>query len=256
MNIAVVTGASSGMGKEFFLSLLERNEKLDEIWVIARSEDKLNELKKLTDIKIKVLPLDLSKEESYDVYRTELDKEKPSIKYLICASGFGKFAGINDTKREVLTNMVSLNCNGVLATTRDSIDYMAKDSIMMVIASVAAFQPIPYIATYAASKAFVLSYCRSLNRELKKKGSRCLAICPFWTKTAFFDRAKTGNDIVKKYAVMYEPKNIVKKAWKDSKKKKKDVSIYGAFTKSQSLLIKLLPHRLVMNIWLSQQKLN
>ena len=255
MNIAVVTGASSGMGKEFFKTLLDKKNELDEIWVIARSEDKLNELKSLTDIKIKVLALDLSKEESYDAYKHELELNKPSIKYLICASGFGKFEAVNDTKREVLTNMVDLNCNGVVAITRDSIAYMAKGSSMMVIASVAAFQPIPYIATYAASKAFVLSYCRALNRELKKQDSRCLAICPFWTKTAFFNRADDGNNIVKHYSVMYEPENIVNQAWKDLRKKRKDISIYGAFTRCQSLLIKLLPHRLVINIWLHQQKL-
>lgn len=254
MKIAVITGASSGMGREFFNSLKD-NKELDEIWVIARRMERLLELKNLTSIKVRAIPLDLSDPLSYDKYRELLDSNKPMIKYLICASGFGRFEAINDTKRSELTNMVDLNCNGVLAITRDSIDYMAKDSLMMVIASVAAFQPIPYIATYAATKAFVLSYCRALNRELKKIGSRCLAICPFWTKTEFFDRAKKDDSIVKKYVVMYNPKDIVKRAWRDSKHKNRDVSIYGAFTRAQSVLIKLLPHRLVMNIWMHQQRL-
>ena len=130
--------------------------------------------------------------------------------------------------------------------------------MMLLVASVAAFQPIPYIATYAASKAFVLSYGRALNRELRKsKGAKVLCVCPFWTKTAFFDRAisEDQNKVVKKYAVMYKPAQIVNRAWKDAKKKNKDVSICGAYAKGQALLVKLLPHKMVMNVWLNQQSL-
>ena len=127
---------------------------------------------------------------------------------------------------------------------------------MMLIASMAALQPIPYIATYGATKSFVLSYGRALNKELRSaKGARCLCVCPFWTKTAFFDRAFAEKTIVKKYAVMYEPKQIVKRTWKDLKRKNRDVSVCGAYARGQALLVKLLPHRMVMNVWLGQQKL-
>ena len=254
--IAIVTGASSGIGKEFFLELIAREPSLEEVWVIARSEDKLLALQELSPIPLRVFALDLSKAESIAVLETALQSESPDIRYLICASGFGRFSAVDDDNREVLENMVDLNCRSIIGVTKAVSPYLSQGSVAMLIASVAAFQPIPYIATYAASKAFVLSYGRAWNRELRKsRGARCLCVCPFWTKTAFFDRALSDNKVVKKYAVMYEPKQIVTRAFKDLKKKNRDVSIYGAYTKAQTLLIKLLPHKWVINIWLNQQKL-
>ena len=257
--IAIVTGASSGIGKEFFLSLNSKKEELDELWVIARSEEKLKSLQAETTIPLRVFPLDLSTTESTEALEKAFAEEKPAIQYLICASGFGRFSAIADDENAVLQNMVDLNCRSIVGVTRAAYPYIAKGGLVMLIASVAAFQPIPYIATYAASKAFVLSYGRALNKELRKSnGARCLCVCPFWTKTAFFDRAITPDEktVVKKYVAMYTPDQIVKRAWKDAKKKNRDVSICGAKAKGQTLLVKLLPHKLVMKVWMSQQKLN
>ena len=253
--IAIVTGASSGIGKEFFLSL-KGKKPVDEIWVIARGEDKLKALQAETETPIRVFPLDLSKTEAIPVIENALKEEETQIEYLICASGFGRFSAIEDDDPAVLQNMVDLNCRSIVGVTTACYPYMKKGGMMLLVASVAAFQPIPYLATYGATKAFVLSYGRALNRELKKSvGARCLCVCPFWTKTAFFDRATTEKAVVKKYAAMYEPKQIVTQAWKDLKKKNRDFSIYGAKAKGQVWLVKTLPHKLVMSVWQKQQKL-
>ena len=255
-NIAIVTGASSGIGKEFFLSLNNRKDGIDEIWVIARSENKLEELRTLTEIPLRVFPLDLSSPEATGTIDNALKEENPSIQYLICASGFGRFNAIADDEADVLENMVDLNCRSIVGVTRVAFPYMAKGGSVILIASMAALQPIPYIATYAATKAFVVSYGRALNKELRAaRGARCLCVCPFWTKTAFFDRAFAEKTIVKKYAVMYKPEQIVKQTWKDLKKKNRDVSIFGATAKGQSLLVKIFPHRFVMWVWMNQQGL-
>ena len=255
-NIAIVTGASSGIGKEFFASLSTQTKNLDEIWVIARSADKLNALQALTPTPVRTFALDLSSDESIQAIESALQAEKPAIEYLISASGFGRFNAVEDDDTAVLGNMIDLNCKAVVAITKTCAPYMKKGGAMILIASISALQPVPYITTYAATKAFVLSYGRAFNCELKKqRGARVLCVCPFWTKTAFFDRALSENPIVKKYAVMYEPQQIVKRTWKDLKHKNRDVSICGAYTKAQAMLVKLLPHRAVMNIWLKQQKL-
>ena len=255
-SIAIVTGASSGIGKEFFISLKERKDGLDEIWVIARSADKLNALQELTDVPVRAFALDLSKNSSFDELSTALQAESAAVKYLICASGFGRFTAVLDDEKETLENMVDLNCRAIVSTTRIVAPYMEKGGLIMLIASVAAFQPIPYVATYGATKAFVLSYGRAFNRELMKShGARCMCVCPFWTKTAFFERAVAeGEPVVKKYVAMYEPKQIVAKAWKDAKRKK-EFSMFGSKAKMQTFLTKLLPHKLVMSVWMSQQKL-
>mgnify|MGYP003298486432 CR=1 FL=1 len=98
-------------------------------------------------------------------------------------------------------------------------------------------QPVPYINVYAASKAFVLSFSRSLNREFRNQGIYTTAVCPFWTKTEFFDRAvkENKNDVVKKYVVMYKSEQIVKRALRDAKKKK-DVSKFGFIARFQMFL--------------------
>lgn len=253
--IAIVTGASSGIGKEFFLSLESKKEELDEIWVVARGEDRLKALQ--SSLPVRVFALDLSQTQATDEIARVLNEEKPSVQYLIAASGFGRFCAVSEDDPKVLQNMVDLNCRSIVGLTSAVFPYIAKGGLMMLVASLAAFQPVPYLATYGATKAFVLSYGRALNKELQaQKGARCLCVCPFWTKTAFFDRAETEKKVVKKFVALYEPQQIVNKAWKDAKRKKRDVSIYGGKAKGQALLVKLLPHRIVMRVWLNQQKLN
>lgn len=254
-NIAIVTGASSGIGKEFFHSLERKKEELDEIWVVARNEEKLKALS--SSVPVRVFALDLSQKQATDELSRVFNEEKPSIRYLIAASGFGRFCALSEDDPAVLQNMVDLNCRSIVGLTAAAFPYIAKGGLIMLIASLAALQPVPYLTTYGATKAFVLSYGRALNKELQaEKGARCLCVCPFWTKTAFFDRAETEKKVVKKYIALYEPQQIVQKAWKDAKRKKRDVSIYGGKAKFQALLVKILPHRLVMRVWLKQQKLN
>ena len=131
MSIAIVTGASSGIGLEFFKSLINKEEKLDEVWVIARSREKLLELQKLTNIPLKVLAYDLSNDNSFYDIEAILKAEKPNIKYLFCGSGFGRFESIENDDLKVLTNMVDLNCKGVLGMTKICMPYMMKDSQMI-----------------------------------------------------------------------------------------------------------------------------
>ena len=137
-----------------------------------------------------------------------------------------------------------------------TVPYMASKAHIVNIASVAAFQPVPYINVYAATKAFVLSYSRGLFCELRSKGIGVTAVCPFWTKTEFFNRAvNAGQDaVVKKYTAMYAPEQIVRRAWRDVKKGRQ-VSKFGFVARGQAMLAKLLPHRFVMWYWMRQQKL-
>ena len=83
-----------------------------------------------------------------------------------------------------------------------------------------------------------------------------MAVCPFWMKTEFFDRAVIDQEkpIIKKYVAMYDPKLVVMRAWRDAKRGK-DVSKFGFIARAQMALTKILPHSLVMDIWLQQQKL-
>ena len=251
--IAIITGASSGMGKDFALTL-EKHIKVDELWVIARGKDALENLKNEINIPLKIIALDLTDEKSFAIIENLLEEEKIEIKILINAAGFGKFEKTTNISNEDNIGMIKLNAEGLTRMCLASIPYMKKGSKIVNFSSVAAFQPVPYINIYAATKAYVLSFSRSLNRELKKDGISVMAVCPFWTKTQFFKRAVTSNTIVKKYVAMYEAKDIVNRAWRDLKKGK-DVSQFGFIARSQVLLCKLAPHSLIMTIWQKQQKL-
>ena len=254
--IAVITGASRGIGKEF-ADRIEEYGKVDEIWAIARNLDKLETLKDSVPVPVRAISLDLSKEESFAEYAALLEKEKPFIKLLINCSGFGKFGAVTGVSTSENLNMISLNCAALTAITQESLPYMGKGSDIIQIASVAAYQPIPYIAVYGATKAYVLSFSRALGREVKKQGIHVMAVCPFWTKTEFFNRAidKSSETVVKKYAAMYLPSQIVGKAYRDIKKKNKDVSMYGFVANIQTLATKILPHKIIMSVWQKQQKL-
>ena len=254
-NIAIITGASSGIGKRF-AETVDMAGSFDEIWVIARNPERLEALKETVPFPTRTIALDLSEKASYAAFEALLAEEKPNVRLLVNCSGFGKFSATLDTPLDVNLNMVDLNCEAIVALCQLSIPYMEKGAKIINIASVAAFQPIPYINIYGATKAFVLSYSRALNREMKSRGINVTAVCPFWTKTEFFNRAITAekDPVVKKYVAMYEPDQIVTRAWRDMKKGK-DVSMYGFIARGQVLLTKLLPHKLVMSVWQNQQKL-
>ena len=254
MRIAVITGAGSGMGKEFAIQL-SKKEKFDEMWVIGRRKEKLEELRDVVSCNIRSIALDLTVPDSFEIYKTMLKKEEPDVAVLVNCSGFGKFGTYEDIPLEESLNMIDLNCKALVSMTELTLPYMKKGSKIAQLDSLSSFQPVPYLSVYAATKAFVLSYSRALNRELKKRGIRVMAICPGWVKTDFFDRAMaTDNKAVTYFNVMYEAKDVIRTAVKDLYKGKKDVSIHGLPVKGQVLLVKLLPHSLVMKIWLKQQK--
>lgn len=254
MNIAVVTGASSGMGREFALQL-SSYVSVDEIWVIARRADALKQLQTQIQVPLRVIPLDLSKEESFGSYAALLQQEQPDVKLLVNAAGFGKFGSFEKIPLEDEMRMVDLNCKALLAMTRLTLPYMRTGSHILQLDSLSAFQPVPYITTYGATKAFVLSYCRAMNAELKPRGIRMMAMNPGWVKTEFFNHAfQTNSGEVQYFDRLYEAKDVVATGLKDLYRTKKDYSIHGLPVRMQVRLVKLLPHSMVMKTWLGQQK--
>ena len=256
-NICVITGASSGIGKEFFLQITkDKHFAFDEIWVIARSKDRLLSLAALTSTPLRAIPLDLSREESYEEYAKLLQNEEARVSLLINCSGYGKFESTEKVGLPTSLDMIDLNVKGTVAMDMVTLKYMDKGCGIINIASVAAYQPIPYINVYGATKSFVLNFTRALGVEMKTRGIHVMAVCPFWTKTEFFDRAikSEADPVVKKYAAMYDPKDIVARALHDYKRGK-SVSLFGFVTKLQLLGVKIMPVSVVMKVWMSQQKL-
>ena len=255
MKIAIVTGASSGMGREFVLQL-SQYVSVDEIWVIARRSDALEALKEQLTVPVRPVPLDLCSPESLESYRALLQQEQPAVSLLVNAAGFGKFGDFDAIPLDDDLRMIDLNCKALVAMTRLTLPYMHKGSHILQLDSLSAFQPVPYIATYGATKSFVLSYTRAISAELKERGIRVMAMNPGWVKTEFFDHALQTNGAgkVQYYNHLYEAKDVVATGLKDLYKTKKPYSVHGLPIRNQVRLVKLLPHSLVMRVWINQQK--
>ncbi len=255
MKIAIVTGASSGMGREFVLQL-EQYVPVEEIWVIARRREALEALTGLTVAKIRPVCLDLCREDSFTDLAKLLEAEKPDVKLLVNAAGFGKFGSHHRINLEDELRMIDLNSRALVAVTRIVLPYMHPGSHVLQLDSLSAFQPVPYLATYAATKAFVLSYSRAMNRELRPRGIRMMAMNPGWVKTEFFDHAMKSDteSEVQYFSHLYEAKDVVASGLKALYESRRDFIVHGLPFSAQTLMVKFVPHRFVMDIWQAQQK--
>ncbi len=190
MKIAIVTGASSGLGQEYVRVIAEKYDEIDEIWVIARRTERLTELKsKFPNKKIFPISLDLTKYESYETLAGMLESEKPEIKILVNNAGFGTLGDFDTMDMNTQTRMVDLNNRALTAVTSVSLPYMKRGSFAVNVCSIASFAPNPRMTVYCSTKAYVLSFSKSLRFELKKKGINVLALCPGPMDTEFLPAA-------------------------------------------------------------------
>ena len=194
MKIAIITGASSGLGSEF-VRQISRKEKLGEIWVIARRKGRLTALQKESQTHLRIITGDLTKPETLREIEAMLWKEKPDVRILVNAAGYGKIGSWRDIKRSDVDGMIDLNCKAAVAMTQITLPFMKRGARILQICSTAAFQPFPYLSVYAATKAFLYRYSRALRVELYGTGIRVTAVCPYWIKdTEFIGRAKKSSD--------------------------------------------------------------
>ncbi len=247
MNIALITGASSGIGKEF-VKQLASNQEIDEFWLIARRKEKMLELQECTSKKIVPLSLDLSLDESYKEIESRLKQYKPNISYLICAAGLGKVGAIKDNSFDDIQNMLKINVESSVKVTRLALDYMHEDSHILEIGSIAGFQPMPYFGIYGASKAFLQSYTKSLHEELKHTGIKVTLVCPYWVKdTEFISKAKVKGVRYSHYPLATTKDKVVKKALRASEKNR-IVCTPDAVSSIDRVFSKVLPNCLYVKI--------
>ena len=247
--IAIVTGASSGMGREFVYAI-DRME-LDEIWVIARREDRLEALKDECKTSIRAVPMDMAGRDWFQDFRSLLSAQNPHVSLLVNAAGCGLFGGFMEMDMERQLDIIDLNDRALTAMCHMCIPYMPEGSSIVNLASNSSWQPVPYINVYGATKAYVMSFSRALGVELKSRGIHVMAVAPGWIKTEFFDHA-VHDDTIKYYDRFYTARQVIDKAMKDLKRKKA-VSILGLPVQAQVRAIKHLPVSLIMKIWCRQQ---
>ncbi len=248
MKIAIVTGASSGIGREF-ARFIDENYELDELWVIARREERLNALARQLSHAVRVLPLDLVKPESMANLRLLLADEQPEVRLLVNAAGLCKFGYFTDLTEAEVSAMISLNCTAAVQLTGAAIPYMSSDSSIFQVCSAAAFQPLEGLNIYAASKSLLYNFSRALSRELAPRRIRVTAVAPLWVNTEFLKIAQDTKNggTVKHFPFVANPRAVVEKAFLDNRRGL-TVSTYG-FALAHRILAKILPQSVIAACW-------
>ncbi len=247
MKIAIITGASSGLGAELAKAVALNRTEIEEIWLIARRADRLDALAQKLSVPCRALSLDLTSEADLNELSAALKEKKPEIALLINNAGFGKLGEFKDLAAEENAGMVRLNCEALTLVTSIALPYMKEKSEIINSCSIASFAPNARMAVYSSTKAYVMSLSRALRFELKPFKINVLACCPGPMDTEFLPIAGIGKGDSFTFDTLpkVSPKIMAEKALRASEKGK---SVYTnrLFYKFYRVLAKLLPHSLVM----------
>lgn len=237
--IAIVTGASSGMGAEFCRVLDSRG--YESIWVIARRADRLEELAASMETPCRVVPADLSTVEGLDSLASELRSGQPRIGILINCAGLGRFGTSWEVPRDDTRAMIDLNIAALTEITHLCIPFMERGSGIVEVCSASAYLPLERLNVYSATKAYVRSYCNALRRELRPLGISVIEVSPGWVGTDFIALSKSKTDVpdrVFRHSVAAE--DVVRTAMRDLDKGRKR-SVCGAYNKLQVFMCTHMP---------------
>ncbi len=249
MKIAVITGASSGIGVDFAKEILCQRPEIEKIFVIARRKERLLALKEELGDKIHPLPLDITNPEAIKLYEKELKDYNADVKLLINNAGFGKHGSFDKIPCEENAGMVRLNCEALTVMSSVTLPFMTRGAEIINSCSIASFAPNTNMAVYCSTKAYVMSLSRCMRSELKRRGINVLAMCPGPMDTEFLSVANIEKGTSHTFDTLprVNPKVMAKKCLKASGKKR---SVYTnlLFYKFYRFVAKILPHSLVMKM--------
>ncbi len=249
MSMAVITGASSGLGREYALAAYRQHPEIDEFVLVARRRDRLEALKsELSGKTVTILPIDLTDRAGRAQIAEFLKERRADVRLLVNNAGFGLMGEVRELDAERQADMVSLNCGALTALCSMTLPYMKKGSVILNVCSIAAFVPTPRMTVYCSTKAYVFSFSKSLREETKKDGINVLAVCPAPMDTEFLSIAGIeGNSKTFDLLPRVQPETVAEKSMQ------KAFSGRAVYTnrvlyKIYRVLGKLLPHNWLMKI--------
>ncbi len=246
MKIIIITGASSGIGREFALQMDDYFTNIDEFWLIARSKNKLQELAGRLKHHTRILAMDITNDAQLERLEDTLIEKNATVCMLINCAGYGLMGPFAEQDREEALGMVRLNCEALTNITHRIIPYMKRGSRIIQLASSAAFLPQLDFAVYAATKSYVLSFSRALGEELRKQEITVTAVSPGPVDSPLFDISETSGTTlsIKKYT-MVKPGQVVSLALRDSYRKRA-MSVCSLPIQGFQVLAKLTPHSILL----------
>lgn len=245
MKIAIVTGATSGLGRAFLEEWAREGTEFDEMWLVARHADALAEVAAQLSWPARTFALDLSNVAARRKIGEALAAVQPQVAALVNAAGYGKIGSVRAIDDAEQAGMVDLNCAALVDVTQRVLPYMARGGVIYEIASVAAFLPQPNFAVYAATKSFVLSFSRALCAEERRRGVHVIAVCPNPMHTAFFERAGEKPSVFK-LLFFEKSEDVARTALRDAARHR-DVSTSCQMARIIRLVAKIFPKRWIIN---------
>ncbi len=246
MNIAIITGASSGLGVEFARQVKDQFPELDCLWLIARRKDRLEEIR-IPGLMIRPVVLDLTAADATDRLSALLLQEKPEVRLLINNAGCGYLGNFHESPLDEQLRMVDLNIRALTAVTSAVLPHMPSGSRIVNVSSIASFVPNTRMTVYSATKAYVSFFSRGLSEELKPRGITVTAICPGPMDTEFIHLGR-----VKGYSKTFDtlpycdPVKVVRGGLRAAKQGK-TVYTPRLFYKFYRVLSGLIPHRILVH---------
>ena len=247
MKTAIITGASAGLGLEFVRQLEDNFPEIEQVWLIARGEEKLQQaaglLKKAAP---KTLALDLCSRADLETLSAALEQEKPEIALLVNNAGRGVLGNVGETDWMAQTRTVDLNVSALTAVTALTVPCMARGGHIINVSSIASFCPNPRMTVYSASKSYVSAFSRGLGEELKPKGISVTAVCSGPMDTEFLDKAAIrGNSKTFEILPYCDPVKVVSGSYAAAKAGRA-VHTPRAFFKLYRVIAKILPQTLMI----------
>lgn len=247
MKIAVITGASAGLGVEYAKAVDKLRADIDEIWLIARRQERLEEIANTLSKKVRVLAFDITNEQGISNYVNQLEAQGAEVKLLINNAGFGKLGLFYELSKDDNAGMIRLNCEALTVMASVTLPFMKENAEIINTCSIASFAPNTRMAVYSSTKAFVMSFSRALRAELKNRKINVLAVCPGPMETEFLGLAGIERGASHTFDTLPRdnPKRVAENSLKASQKGKA-VFANHIFYKFYRVVAKILPTSLVM----------
>lgn len=188
MKTAIITGASSGLGREIVRQIADIFPEVESYWLIARRIGCLDALADTLEGRTTAcLPLDLCDTMSYVAFQEKLTAEQPEVILLVNCAGCGYLGSVGEMDTATQTRMVDLNVRALTAVTNMTVPYMPEGARILNVSSIAAFCPTPRMAVYSSTKAYVSAYTLAVGEELRRRKITATAVCPGPMATAFLE---------------------------------------------------------------------
>ena len=246
MKTAIITGASSGLGKEFITQIQHVFPELEQYWLIARRADQLSDLT-ISGVQLRLLPLDLTSQDDLQMLQQTLQEAAPQTELLINCAGCGYLGNFAEGSLSEQRRMVELNVQALTCVTHMVLPYMSTGGRIINISSIASFVPNVRMTVYSATKAFVSFFSRGLHEELKPRKISVTAVCPGPMDTEFI-RAGRIKGRSKTFDILpyCDPKQVAKASLRAAKKRRAAYTP-KAFYQFYKFLSKMIPHAILLH---------